>query len=263
MIRRIGVMGAMKEETSLLLAAMDDVTTTACGGRSDVEGVARAYHSGQLYGREAVLVFSRWGKVASASTVTTLIERFGVDFVIFTGVAGALDPELEVGDVVVGEEFIQYDMDARPIFDRFELPLSDVNVHISRIPADPETVNLALSSVNEFIARHEWDVPADELIEFGITTPKTRTGLIASADTFLHDAQRASELRMLLPEALCVEMEGAAVAQVCWEMDVPLAVVRVISDKADHSAGLDFQRFLTRIANHFTAGVVRTLIARA
>lgn len=263
MSRRIGVMGAMKEETALLLAAMDAPSTTDVGGRSDADGVARQYHIGNLQGHEAVLVFSRWGKVASASTVTTLIERFDVDFVVFTGVAGALDPQLEIGDVVVGREFVQYDMDARPIFARFELPLPDVSLHISRIPADPAAVHDAVASVNEFIALHQWDVPDEELNEFGISAPKVRSGLIASADTFLHDAQRANELRAVLPDAQCVEMEGAAVAQVCWELNVPLAVVRVISDKADHSAAVDFQRFLTRVASHFTAGVVRSLIAHA
>lgn len=256
-------MGAMKEETALLLAAMQRTTTTILGGRSDVDGLARSYNSGRLYGRDAVVVFSRWGKVASASTVTTLIERYDVDFVIFTGVAGGLNPDLNVGDVVVGEEFLQYDLDARPIFARFELPLPDLNVHVSKLHVEAEVVSAALASANEFIQSRSWDVSGDELKHFGITEPKARAGLIASGDTFIHDANRATELRAMLPQTECVEMEGAAVAQICWEHNVPVAVLRVISDKADHAAPTDFPRFITRIASHFTAGVVRALIARA
>lgn len=261
--RRIGIMGAMKEETALLLSAMENPSTAVHGGRSDVNGLARSYHSGRLYGRDAVLVFSRWGKAASASTVTTLIERYEVDFVVFTGVAGALKPDLNLGDVVVGDEFVQYDLDARPMFARFELPLPDLKVHVAALRADPQAVSDALASANEFIEMRHWDVSVDELENFGITAPKARAGLIASGDTFVHEAQHANELRSMLPNTECVEMEGAAVAQICWEHNVPLAVLRVISDKADHAAPTDFQRFVTGIASHFTAGVVRRLIARA
>ncbi len=110
-------MGAMPQEVALVKASMKISKVETIGGREFV--------SGNLHGFETVLVFSRWGKVASASTATTLFNVYGVDFLLFTGVAGAVDPILNIGDVVVGSKFYQHDMDARPIFPKFHIPLTD------------------------------------------------------------------------------------------------------------------------------------------
>src|SRR5438309_652032 len=109
----IGIMSAMREEIDSLLAEMTDVEV--------VEAGMRTYHRGRLWGAPAVLVFSRWGKVAAATTTTYLIEHFGVDRILFTGVAGGIDDALHVGDVVVASRLYQHDMDARPLRERFEI----------------------------------------------------------------------------------------------------------------------------------------------
>jgi len=117
---RIGVVGAMSEEIALLRNALENPQVQTRGMRD--------YWQGSLFGRSVVLAFSRWGKVASASTVTTLIEFFEVDLVVFTGVAGALAPDLDIGDIVIAESLMQHDMDASalPGIKPFEIPLLGV-----------------------------------------------------------------------------------------------------------------------------------------
>jgi adenosylhomocysteine nucleosidase len=124
---RIGIMGAMAEEVSQLRPHLSEVTT-------EIRGM-REYVSGQLLGKSVTLVFSRWGKVAASSTATTLVERYGVDCLVFTGVAGALDPSLNIGDIVVASRLVQHDMDASalPGIEKYEIPLLGVrsNKHLS------------------------------------------------------------------------------------------------------------------------------------
>ena len=131
----------------------------------------RDYCQGTLYGRDITLVFSRWGKVAAASTVTTLIEIFTVDSVIFTGVAGAISSDLDIGDVVIGSDLIQHDLDASAIpgLKRFEVPL----LGISAFHAKEGLADLAKKSAERY-----WtvdlanDVPRQLLAEFGYGGPR-------------------------------------------------------------------------------------------
>ena len=111
-----GLMGAMPEEMVRIVAMMEQRTERTIGNRT--------YHEGLIDGMPVVAVFSRWGKVAAATTATTLIEIFGVEQLIFTGIAGALAPCLSVGDVVVADCLVQHDMDARPLMSRYEVPLT-------------------------------------------------------------------------------------------------------------------------------------------
>jgi adenosylhomocysteine nucleosidase len=232
--------------------------------RTQVRGM-REYLEGNLYGKNAVVVFSRCAKVAAASTVTTLIEVFGVELVVFTGVAGAADPGLEIGDVVIGSRLVQHDLDARPLFRRFEVPLLDR----TSFETPPELVSLASRSAEAYLHTHlSRDVPAEILRAFAIRLPlRVRTGLIISGDQFIANPATLLALQEALreaglPGALCVEMEGAAVAQVCHEHGVPVIVMRAISDKADHSAGVAFAPFIDSIASHITCGIVRELISK-
>ena len=249
---KIGVIGAMPQEVTLLARDLE-------GARTERRG-ARDYLSGRLCGHAAVVVFSGWGKVASASTATTLIEVFGVDALVFTGVAGALAPDLAVGDVVIGDELLQHDLDASavPGIARYEVPL----LGLSRFTADARLVGLARTAAGDYLAQSlAADVGADHLAEFGLHGPAVRTGLIVSGDQFISSLDRVGEILADLPDALCVEMEGAAVAQVCFEHGRPFVVLRVISDKADHAAPVDFPRFLTTVASHLTCGIVMRLMA--
>ena len=242
-----GIIGAMPEEIALLRG---DLTVT----RQVARGM-RDYFVGTLCGQDVVLVFSRWGKVAAASTATTLIEAFGVEQILFTGVAGAIAEDLNIGDVVIGTELIQHDMDVSAVLNLqpFEIPL----LHRASFPADARLTAMAISAAERYLGR---DPPAAELRGFGPGRPTVRAGLIVSGDQFIADADRVAGLRARLPAAQCVEMEGAAVAQVCYEHGVPMAVIRVISDKADHTAAVDFTRFIADIASHVTRGIIREML---
>jgi adenosylhomocysteine nucleosidase len=115
-VMKIGIMGAMLEEVSSIKEMMiiDKITIIA----------NREYTEGKINDNEVVIVFSRWGKVAAASTTTTLINIFNVNFILFTGVAGAVVDHLNIGDIVIGNGLYQHDMDARPFFDLFQIPLT-------------------------------------------------------------------------------------------------------------------------------------------
>src|SRR5687767_5781975 len=118
-MRPIGVMAAMPEELDAVLGDLAVATVEEVGGRR--------FHRGILHGREAVLVVSRCGKVAAAGTATLLLERFGVEAIVFTGLAGGAAPGLRIGDIVVADRLIQHDLDARPLFPRYEVPLLGVS----------------------------------------------------------------------------------------------------------------------------------------
>ena len=203
----------------------------------------RTYHEGTFAGAECVLVFSRWGKVAAASTATALIERFGVDFIIFTGVAGAVSAKLEVGDVVIADQLCQHDFDVSltGLAERFEIPL----LGISNFPVRPELVNQARLAVDNYLA---------------VGQNSVYVGTIASGDQFIAHPAKIEELRSAIPDLLCVEMEGAAVAQVCHEYGIPYLVIRTISDKADHSAPVDFMTFIQEIAKEYSFEILNRLL---
>jgi adenosylhomocysteine nucleosidase len=248
---RIGILGAMPEEVALLRADLSGASEARLGGRR--------YLRGRLYGADAVLTFSRMGKVASAATAATLIARFRADLVVFTGVAGAASRSLRIGDVVVADRLVQHDLDARPLYPRFEAPL----LGVSRFPAAARLRALARRAAAEFLARDlREQVPPATLRAFHIRRPRAVTGLIASGDQFIAGPGRLRAIARSLPGLQCVEMEGAAVAQVCHEHRVPCAVIRTISDRADHSAAIDFSRFVASVASPYSRGILRRLLPR-
>lgn len=247
----IGVMGAMGEEVLWMVQHLKKTGEQEIGRRT--------YHQGKLGGVDVVLAYSRVGKVSSASTATTLIDIFGVDLILFTGLAGGVRQDLEIGDVVIASELVQHDVDASalPMFQKFEIPL----LGIQRFPIRQEDVELALRHSQHYLTEHlRKDVDASLLNEFHLTKPKAVSGLIASGDQFIASAEKVAELVRELPGLACLEMEGAAVAQVCYEHGVPVIVMRVISDKADHSAHVDFPRFLGKIASPLSGGIAISLL---
>ncbi|MDP1790536.1 MAG: 5'-methylthioadenosine/S-adenosylhomocysteine nucleosidase, partial [Methylibium sp.] len=123
---RFALVAALEEELRTLLAALQSPVTEHHAGR--------AFHRGRLDGHDVVLVRSGIGKVAAATTALLLADRYGVDALVFTGVAGALQPEASIGDVVVARELLQHDMDASPLFPRHEVPLTGR----SRFPTDAD-----------------------------------------------------------------------------------------------------------------------------
>ena len=261
---RIGILGASKEEVEHILEDLQESSRETIG--------KRGYFSGILYGHEVVVNITGWGKVASASAVTTLINRFDVDSVIFCGVCGGAAGELNIGDIIVGSKFVQHDLDAQPVFAKYQVPPLGVSCfHLGldfvRKPtyfeADPVLHKAAFQAALSFVSNHiNEDIPSELLEKFNISKPGIYQGLIATGDQFIRSSEKMNELQSELPDLNGVEMEGAAVAQVCKHHGVPFACIRIVSDKADHSAIIDFEAFIHRIASYFTRGIVREMLNR-
>lgn len=249
----LGIVAALHEEIADLLAEM------APGARIERVGM-RDYHVGTLHGQDCVVVLARIGKVAAAATTAALIHRFDVRQVIFTGVAGGLARGLSVGDVVIADSLAQHDMDASPLFPRFEIPL----LGRASFEAEPALRDALAQAARDWLAEElDTQVSAGLRDELRMTAPRVHVGQIVSGDRFVSSADEVRQLCDVLPQALAVEMEGAALAQVCHEYGVPFAVMRTVSDAADDSAHVDFPRFLRDVASHYSHGILRRfLIAR-
>lgn len=242
---RLGIISALEEEQQGLVEAMQ-------GPARLVHGM-RTYTSGQIAGLDAVCVLSRIGKVAAATTATMLIEKFGVTHLLFTGVAGAGDAGVRVGDIVVAESLVQYDMDASPLFPAFEVPLTG----LSHFPSDQHLSNLVAGAAHAFVdLDFHSAINASERRVFGLTVPRIHRGLIGSGDRFVSSAGHVNSLNAALPGLLAVEMEGAAVAQVCFELGVPFAVIRTVSDNANETAATDFMQFVKAVASRYAFHIV-------
>jgi adenosylhomocysteine nucleosidase len=248
--RITGIMGAMPEEIEGVVALLTEAETFSFGQRT--------YHKGRINGHDVVAVFSRWGKVAAAATASALIHEFHVTELIFTGVAGAIAPGLKVGDIVIGTRFVQHDMDARPLMKEFEIPL----LGRTFVESDAERVEIATAAVADLLENNHLHtlIPATELRMFGIVRPAMHRGVIASGDKFFASGDDKQRLISRLPSVLCVEMEGAAVAQVCAEYGLPFTVFRTISDSADEHSHIDFPAFLSRVASRYSAAIIKHLL---
>ncbi len=248
----IGIIGAMEQEIKLLTKSMDITETKTIGMRD--------YYTGKLFGKDSELVFSKCGKVAAASAVTTLIEIFKVDLIIFTGVAGGADSSLNIGDIIIADRLVQHDMDASmlPGCKKFVIPLLGIDI----FQADNRLTALGVKSARHYVSHYmSEDVSEEDLAEFHISTPQVVVGTIASGDQFIADSSKVRSLTEEIPNLKCIEMEGAAVAQVCYEHGIDYIVFRVISDKADEHASINFPLFIEKTASHFTRGIVRQFIS--
>ncbi|MGI4842824.1 MAG: 5'-methylthioadenosine/adenosylhomocysteine nucleosidase [Janthinobacterium lividum] len=252
---RLGIISALYEEQLGLVEALK--------GPSKLIHGKREYWAGKLWEIDAVCVLSRIGKVAAAMTATTLVEKFGVTHILFTGVAGAGDKTVQVGDIVVAEALVQHDMDASPLFPRFEVPLTG----LTHFQPDPQ-LSMRLSRAAHDFLEQDLDsaISAGERHAFRLAQPRVHRGLVASGDQFMSDRLRLNALNEALPGLVAVEMEGAAVAQVCYELGVPCAVIRTVSDNANENAATDFMRFVKSVAAqyafHITRRVCRDLAAK-
>ena len=243
---RLGIISALQEEQAGLIAQMRGVRTVTRGRRD--------YVHGNLWGIDCVCVLSRLGKVASAATAATLIERFDVSSIIFTGVAGSADPQVKVGDIVIAENLVQHDMDTRPLFPRFEIPLTG----LAKFPAAVElNENLHMAALQFLEKDLQQVIPLDQQQVFRLDQPHVHRGLIASGDEFIGSRPRLHELKSHFPDLLAVEMEGAAVAQVCFEFGIPFSVIRTISDDADEQSAVDFLAFIREVASVYAFHMTR------
>jgi adenosylhomocysteine nucleosidase len=238
----IAILSALPEEQAGLVHALSGAKTVTRAGREFSVGV--------LEGHPVVLALSRIGKVAAATTTATLLEHFEARAVVFTGVAGGVGPGVVVGDVVIASGFVQHDMDASPLFPQFEIPLTGQSI----FPADAKWT-LALSDAARMALVGQ---------EYQGRTVQVLEGLIATGDRFVCSAQEAQALVQKLGQsghhAMAVEMEGAAVAQVCSDYGVPMAAVRTVSDRADDTAHVDFPWFVQTVASVYARKIVHRLL---
>lgn len=241
---RVGVVSAMQQELAAVLARLPDEQRQRVAGRD--------FWVGHWHGHEVVTVLSGVGKVAAATTATVLVERFGVDRILFTGTAGGLGEGVRVGDLVVAGDFVQHDMDASPLFPRFEVPLTGR----SRFATDAALSAALRQAAQRAVAAPADTLGADAVAEFRLAAPRVHAGLILSGDRFVATSAESAALRAALPDALAVEMEGAAVAQVCHDYGLPCAALRTISDRADDTAHVDFMRFIDQVASRYSVAIL-------
>lgn len=240
----LAIVSAMREELRALLPLLDEPKRLRLAGRE--------FHAGLMHGQPVVLVRSGIGKVAAATTAALLIETFDAERLIFTGVAGGIGEGVRIGDVVVASELLQHDMDASPLFPRFEVPLTGRTRFLSDVPLSESLRAAALHCLNRAAER----IGEAHLADFGIDSPLVHIGLVGSGDRFVSTAAESDALRRALPDLMAVEMEGAAIAQVCADFDRPFAVLRTISDRADDTAHVDFGRFIAEVASVYTREIV-------
>ena len=248
MDRNIGILGAMAQEIDEVKTLLTEKTIVKIANREFVVG--------KIGTVRCVVAFSKWGKVAASITATLLIQEFAVTDLIFIGTAGALADGLKVGDVVISKRLVQHDLDARPIISRFELPLLN-RVYVD---SDTELTDLAGRAVSRLINKGVENMVGAEVAKAFDLQPTLHYGDIASGDQFINSDAKRQEILGLLPNVLCVEMEGAAVAQVCLEFGTPFTVIRTISDTADHNARIDFSKFIVEVANAYSRAIVSEIM---
>ena len=217
----IGIIGAMEEEVSILKEAMEIEET--------VSYASMDFCKGKLCGKDVVIVRSGIGKVNAGICAQILVDKFGVSMLINTGIAGSLDAQIDIGDMVISTDCVEHDMDASIFGD----PVGQVpRMDTFSFPADPVLVGKALAANEE----------ANPDI-------KTFAGRIVSGDQFVSSSEVKDRLVNLFG-AKCTEMEGAAIAHAAYLNKVSCVIIRAISDKADNSATMDYPTFEKKAIEH-------------
>ena len=217
----IGIIGAMEEEVAALKEDMDIQET--------VEQASMVFCKGKLCGKDVVVVRSGIGKVNAGICAQILVDRFQADMLINTGIAGSLDARIDIGDKVISTDALHHDMDATIFGDAIgQIPRMDTLA----FPADEELVRKA-AKANE---KANPDI-------------RTFTGKVASGDQFI-SSREAKEKIVENFHPLCVEMEGAGIAQAAYLNKVSYVIIRAISDKADNSATMDYPTFERQAIAH-------------
>ena len=233
---KIAVVSAMKEELNRIVSRINITNKTRIANRT--------FYEGEFNGHQIVSVFSHWGKVASSMTTTILLTVFKVDKIVFTGVAGSVSPDLNIGDIVIGKNLYQHDMDSSPILPRYEIPV----LKKSYIETPEEEIKKAFDS-------------AKKMIDDNFPTQKVIIGDIASGDEFVSEASTRNRINRDLPSVVCVEMEGASVAQVCHDFGVPFVIIRTISDSANDNSHVDFPAFIKIIASVYSEKIMERYLS--
>ena len=209
---KIAIMGAMPEEVAPIVAKLDDLKETVYA--------ANTYYEGSYNGQEVVVAYSKIGKVFATLTATMLIEKFGCDRLLFSGVAGAISDDLNIGDLIIADGLCQHDLDITA----FGHPFGYVPEGEVCIPTD-----ITLRNIAKEVADGK-----------GLTL---KEGIIATGDQFVANSERKEWIGDTF-KASALEMEGASVAVVCSALDIPFFILRAISDSADMDASFNFDEFL-------------------
>lgn len=217
----LGIIGAMDIEVAKLKEEMTDVTVTKVAGMD--------FNKGKLEGKEVVVVRSGIGKVNAGICTQILVDKFGVDGVINTGIAGSLRNEINIGDIVLSTDCVQHDMDATG----FGYPVGQI----------PQMDAFSFKASEKFIelAKQCNDKVNPDIASF--------TGRVVSGDQFISNKDKKNWLIENF-DGCCTEMEGAAIAQAAYLNEIPFLIVRAISDKADDSAGMDYAVFEAKAVEH-------------
>jgi adenosylhomocysteine nucleosidase len=244
----LGIMGAMTEEIAGIYQFFVDKLN--CQVKTNIIAGREFHHI--YYGEHDIyLVFSRWGKVASAITATILIARFQVEAILFNGVAGAAESSLNMGDIVIGERYVQHDMNAEPLFPKFHIPLTDV----CYFQASSRLYKVAKQAAQR-VANNTTLLQELSLHAFNTQEIKVNSGTLASGDQFIRNKNYVAQLASEIDQLYAVDMESAAVAQVCAEHRIDFVTIRIISDKADGSAHIDFPKFIQQVSSPLGALIV-------
>lgn len=247
---KIGIMAAMPDEIKTI---HDDIQF------QEKQTIAkRDFYLGQFDDIELVLVYSGVGKVAASLTASILLAHFHVDEIIFTGLAGAVDNGLERGDIILANGTYQHDYDARPLADKqFEIPFTGGQ---RLFTFETGSYKKAKQGIEIFLQQLDHYVDLSELERLQVHKPDFYQGIIASGDLFVQDV---TQQKTLYPEDFsvsAVEMEGAAVAQICDDYQKPYTLVRIISDKANADAFASLEEFSEKLASHYASGIVQEFL---
>ena len=226
---KIAVIGAMEQEVEALRLAIENPQTSVIANSE--------YTEGTYAGHDVVLLKSGIGKVNAAMSTAILLHHFKPDAVINTGSAGGFDSLLEVGAIVISDEVRHHDVDVTA----FGYEMGQVPQLPAAFMSDSKLRKLAEEAVEE-LGQHQF-----------------ASGLIATGDSFMSDPARVESVRTHFPHMKAVEMEAAAVAQVCHQFDVPFVVIRALSDIAGKESSISFDEFLPTAAEHSTQIVLHVI----
>lgn len=234
---RLGIIGAMQVELDLLLTHVkDDVVSCVSGSE---------FHVGTVEGVPVVIVRCGVGKVNAAMITQTLIDRFGATHVINTGVAGALDASLDIADLVVSTDAVHHDMDVTGLgYEPGFVPeLVDEQKKLGKVAFEAD------ESLRALVLRAASEAAPDATVVMG---------RVASGDLFVCESADKERIRTTFG-ASCCEMEGAAIAQVCWRNNVPFVIIRAISDKADETSKDEYRDLEAQTAQRSSSITLRAI----
>lgn len=231
-VKRIAIIGAMDSEITNFKGMIENI--------EEIEIANITYYKGVLCGKNVVLLKSGIGKVNAAIATTIAIERFNVEKIIFTGVAGSGNPNYNISDIVISKDLIEHDFDTSDL-DGDELTVLVKGYDKNYYPADKSLIELAEKSAQKVI-----------------TDNKIHIDTIATGDQFVGNNQKVKQIHNKF-KAGAIEMEGAAVAHAALMYKVPFVVIRSLSDKADSDAVVDFPKFVVKSAQNSMKIVVEML----